>query len=331
MAKEKKEVAGKEIVLSSAAIVEAGPKALQPTNTTPSQFIEMALTNGLSIEHLEKLMNLQERWEAKQATKSFFEALTKFQYLCPVIEKKKLVSFGTTSYKHAELSEIDAAIKEAMQEVGLSKRWEIEDSPSELKVTAIITHLSGHSESSTMSAGKDQSGGKNDIQARASSITYLQRYTLVAALGITTASEDVDATDAGRGPEKQPAKPAAQKPAQQPANLPKDAEIKKAKNLFELRALWFQFPEETRKEKEPLFSAHKADLKKLLALPAEECSVFELIDQIKCIDSADEMNNYLLKNQQYLDDNFGSDANVKRAFEETQAYLKKLKKPKAEA
>ena len=39
----------------------------------------------------------------------------------------------------------------------------------------------------------DTSGKKNEIQSRGSTITYLQRYTLIGALGLTTADEDIDA------------------------------------------------------------------------------------------------------------------------------------------
>jgi len=38
----------------------------------------------------------------------------------------------------------------------------------------------------------DKSGGKNDIQAIASSVTYLRRYTLTGALGISTCEDDND-------------------------------------------------------------------------------------------------------------------------------------------
>ncbi len=46
-----------------------------------------------------------------------------------------------------------------------------------------------------MSAGKDASGSKNDIQQKGSTQTYLQRYTLIGALGLSTADEDVDGND----------------------------------------------------------------------------------------------------------------------------------------
>jgi hypothetical protein len=39
-------------------------------------------------------------------------------------------------------------------------------------------------------AGADQSGAKNSIQAIGSTISYLQRYTLKAALGLAAANDD---------------------------------------------------------------------------------------------------------------------------------------------
>lgn len=67
----------------------------------------------------------------------------------------------------------------------------------------IISHVDGHDESTTMSAEADTSGNKNAIQSRGSSVTYLQRYTLIGALGISTADEDVD----GQGTKEEAAVP----------------------------------------------------------------------------------------------------------------------------
>ena len=41
-----------------------------------------------------------------------------------------------------------------------------------------------------MSAGRDDSGNKNSIQAVGSTTTYLQRYTLKAALGLAASDDD---------------------------------------------------------------------------------------------------------------------------------------------
>lgn len=158
----------------------------------PYTLLQLAVQQNLDIDKLEKLMALQERWQAQQSRKEFLIAISAFQAQCPALEKTKKVAFGNTRYSYAPLGEIAATIKDVMSKNGLSHRWEIEDSTDKITVTCIISHKDGHSEKTTMSAAKDASGGKNEIQQRGSSITYLQRYTLIAALGISTADEDND-------------------------------------------------------------------------------------------------------------------------------------------
>jgi hypothetical protein len=58
-------------------------------------------------------------------------------------------------------------------------------------VTCILTHEKGHSEETSLQGPPDTSGSKNSIQAVGSSVTYLCRYTLLAACGLA-ASEDTD-------------------------------------------------------------------------------------------------------------------------------------------
>lgn len=158
----------------------------------PSALLQLAVQQNLDIDKLEKLMQLQERWQANISRKDFLNAISKFQFECPALEKTKKVAFNTTKYSYAPLGEIAATIKKPMSENGLSHRWEIEELAEKIICTCIISHINGHSEKTTMSALKDASGGKNEIQQRGSSITYLQRYTLIAALGISTADEDID-------------------------------------------------------------------------------------------------------------------------------------------
>lgn len=164
---------------------------------SPQNLISLAIEKGANIEQLEKLLSLKERWDAAQANKSFIAAMSNFQKEVPAIEKKKLVSYpsskgGNVSYKYAELGEIDETIKGAMASNGLSKRWEIKEEGGKIICTCIISHVDGHTESTSMSSGKDTSGGKNEIQSTASAISYLQRYTLIGVLGLTTATEDND-------------------------------------------------------------------------------------------------------------------------------------------
>lgn len=159
---------------------------------SPSSLIQLAVEKNIDIDKLERLLSMKERYDSNLAHKEFLSAMCKFQSICPPLEKSKKVAFGNTRYSYAPLGEIAATIKQSMSDCGLTHRWEIEDAADKITCTCIISHVMGHSEKTKMSATKDSSGGKNEIQQRGSSITYLQRYTLIAALGISTADEDID-------------------------------------------------------------------------------------------------------------------------------------------
>jgi hypothetical protein len=166
---------------------------------TPMTLLEQAIAKGVDIDQLQKFMDMVEHWEKRQAEKAFRDAMADFQSKVPVIPKKKVAKInsqkGNYSYKFADLGTIATTIKDALNVCGLSYRWEFQDNGAKLKVTCFISHRDGHTESSVMEAGMDNSGYKNDIQQKGSTQTYLQRYTLIGALGLSTADEDND----GRG------------------------------------------------------------------------------------------------------------------------------------
>jgi len=159
--------------------------------------IQMAVEKGADINQLEKLMDLQDRFEAKNARRSFFEALSIFQSSIPTIKKTGLASFktkngGKTEYTYAKLEDIARVIRPSLKETGLSYRYEQSSDKSLMTVTCIVTHKEGHQERTSMSGYADSSGSKNQIQQIASTISYLRRYTLTGALGITVGDEDDD-------------------------------------------------------------------------------------------------------------------------------------------
>lgn len=153
-----------------------------------SKLMELAITGNADVDKLEKLMDLQERWEAKQAKRAFTDAMSEFQKICPPVLKGK----SGHNCKYATLPSIHAVIKNPLYDCGLSFRYEQSVVNSEMTVKCVVTHIEGHSESTAMSAPMDASGSKNAIQAIGSSNSYLQRYTLIGALGIVTADYDDD-------------------------------------------------------------------------------------------------------------------------------------------
>lgn len=168
---------------------------------TPMDMLHKAVSAGADIEVLEKLMALQERWENNQARKAFDEAMAAAKAEIPTIIKNKVVDFtsakGRTNYRHEDLGEIARTVDPILAKHGLSYRFKTTSNVNEpVTVTCIVSHRGGYSEENTLSAGRDESGNKNSIQAVGSTITYLQRYTLKAALGLA-ASNDDDAKAAG--------------------------------------------------------------------------------------------------------------------------------------
>ena len=89
-------------------------------------------------------------------------------------------------------AEIIACINEALSEHGLSAAWETAQNNGSVTVTCKITHIMGHSESTSLTAAPDNTGSKNPIQAIGSTVTYLQRYTLLALTGLATYEQDDD-------------------------------------------------------------------------------------------------------------------------------------------
>lgn len=165
-------------------IVEAKP-------VMPSETIQLALNKGANLKEIAELMTLQERWEANEAKKAYNVAMAEFKANPPEINKDKTVKYGNTKYNHASLYNVTEKINSELSKYGLSASWTTKQNGT-ISVTCKITHVKGHSEETTLSAPSDTSGSKNAIQAIGSTITYLQRYTLLALTGLATFDEDDD-------------------------------------------------------------------------------------------------------------------------------------------
>ncbi|MEI2388046.1 ERF family protein [Breoghania sp. JC706] len=188
---------------------DVAPAPQPPAPVTPMQLLTNAVERGADVAMLEKLMGLQERWEANQARKAFDEAMAAAKSEIGPIVKNRAVDYQNknaytrTSYKFEDLAQIAEQVNPVLSAHGLSYRYQTEQANGNVSVTCIISHRDGYSERNTLSAGYDRSGNKNDIQAIGSTVTYLQRYTLKAALGLAAAYDD-DAQSAGRNEPDQP-------------------------------------------------------------------------------------------------------------------------------
>jgi len=169
---------------------------LMSQSVSPSSLIEKALTEKADLEKLEKLLAIRERWEANEARKAYHKAMASFKANPPKIDKDKTVSYGNTKYNHATLGNVTEKISAELSKYGLSASWTTKQN-GQVCVTCRITHILGHSEETMLCAASDTSGSKNAIQAIGSTITYLERYTLLALTGLATYEQDDDGQAAG--------------------------------------------------------------------------------------------------------------------------------------
>lgn len=173
-----------------------------PAAITPMDMIDKALASGASPEALEKLLTLQERWEATQARKAFIVAMAQAKAkFGPILKRHDGYS---SRYKYEQLPDVMAAVDGPLSENGFSYDWKTEDLPDgRIRVTCVVTHEAGHSRSNSLAGHPndtaDAKANMNGLQRMGGAVTYLQRYTLKAALGIA-AEKDTDAA-ASVGPE----------------------------------------------------------------------------------------------------------------------------------
>jgi hypothetical protein len=159
------------------------------------RLVEKAMdTPNFDVDKLNALLAVKERWEAGEAKKAYTEAMTEFKSSAPIVTKDR----DNLQYnsKYTSIGNLVNTINPHLSQYGLSARWDIDQSNG-IRVTCVMTHRLGHSESTSMSGPPDNSGKKNPLQEIKSTITYLKAATFEAITGL--ASTDANLDDDGNG------------------------------------------------------------------------------------------------------------------------------------
>jgi hypothetical protein len=173
--------------------VEMLPANVPPQTLSPYHpMMATALEKG-QIDGLERLYELQERWEDRQARDAFYAAMALFQAECPAITKSRQGSKA----KYAPLEEVEKIIKPILSKHGFSVSYDTERVDGLLTAYATVRHRQGHSEimgrsSTQFLQASATRGGMTQTQADAGTITFLQRYVLKTALNLTFIGDDTD-------------------------------------------------------------------------------------------------------------------------------------------
>lgn len=178
-----------------------GPDEQTAAPLTPMQMAYQLIQGGADLGSVKEMLAMSRELAREQERRAFDNALSAAKAEIPPIFKNRTVDFtsqkGRTNYRHEDMGEIARTIDPILARHGLSYRFRTEQEGGSVKVTCIVAHRDGHSEENALSAPRDDTGNKNNIQQVGSTITYLQRYTLKAALGLAATNDDDGKASAG--------------------------------------------------------------------------------------------------------------------------------------
>jgi len=188
----------------------AAPKnELAPVSAAPPSVLNIieraARDESVDVAKLEKLLEMQERVDARQNQQAFNRAMSEAQS-----EMMQVVRDGDNPHsrsKYARLEAIDKAIRPIYTSHGFSVRYRGGEPsiPGGVKVICVVSHAQGHTEEFPLEAPADSVGSKGVtnkpmVQAVGSTVTYLRRYALMMAFNVTLTNDpDDDDGEATRG------------------------------------------------------------------------------------------------------------------------------------
>ena len=162
---------------------------MQDSGTILQVIARAASDPSVDIDKMQRLMEMHERMQGRQAETEFNAALSTMQTDIPAIAER---GNAAGRYTFAKWEDINTVIKPVLQRHGFALSFRT-DFTNGIAVTAVLSHSAGHSVSTTILLPADPSGNKNAVQAVASSVAYGKRYTAGALLNLTSYGEDDDA------------------------------------------------------------------------------------------------------------------------------------------
>lgn len=167
------------------------------TSLNPETLIAQAITKGLPVETMERLLAMRKELKAEFAKEQFDQAMANFQRDCPVINKNKSVLERNSTkarYKFASLDSIVDQTRKVISENGLSYSIKTKIDDKMFTATVRVAHIAGHSEESDFSIPIGTEQFMSDVQKFGARSTFAKRYAFLNAFGIMTGDEDQESS-----------------------------------------------------------------------------------------------------------------------------------------
>lgn len=208
---------------SKGGALQAAPQGGQLAETSPAAIMMNAMSRGASLADIEKMMDLQDRWERREAEKAFRDDFAALRGENIVIPKTKRVDRGRAgSFDQAEYDEVCRRLSPALSRHGFSfrhdqrfgsKKWVENGVESDIPwvyVTCYLEHRGGHSERLDLEGPPGDLSANTPVQNMQATASYLKRQSLLAITGTPTGGEDDEsrmrktAASQDGGPEEDP-------------------------------------------------------------------------------------------------------------------------------
>lgn len=167
------------------------------------QILRAAVQRGVTTENvavIERLTDLYERLQAKDAEKRFAAAFVALQADMPNIQATKAVPNrdNTVRYRFAPYEEIMAQVKPLLQKHGFTVTFSTDFDDKRVIQSCTLQHIDGHSRTNKFAARIGNGPpGSSEAQGDGAASTYAKRFALCNALNITVETDtDGRGTDA---------------------------------------------------------------------------------------------------------------------------------------
>lgn len=156
----------------------------------------------VDVNKLERLMAMAERMEAQRAERAFNESMKAAQEEMPRILRD--ASNSSSNSKYARLETVAKKVTPIITKHGFSISFGTDTSPlaGHYRITAIVSHIGGHSRPYFADVPTDMTGMKGNQNKTAthgfgSTMSYGRRYLTLLIFNITLVNEDDDGQQSG--------------------------------------------------------------------------------------------------------------------------------------
>src|SRR5580698_8876397 len=168
----------------------------------------LATRSDLNIDVFERLLTARRQEEDRAAERAFNLAMSVAKgELQPVLKTRdvdypsKKEGAARVKYRYENFADVAKIVDPVFSAHGLSYRFAIEQQGDLARVTCIVSHSDGYSDRVRLESKVEPgSTGMSMVQALGSVLTYLQRYSLRAAIGLAAAVDDDGKAAGGTSP-----------------------------------------------------------------------------------------------------------------------------------